>query len=82
MTLTPMPARAGLEPTMRTPMRLLVTLLVGAGLAFSAPAFAASACPGKSAKKDKKDDGDEDEGFCPGKDHKKKGEEKDDGDEE
>ncbi|MEY3015336.1 MAG: hypothetical protein RIT45_4071 [Pseudomonadota bacterium] len=67
---------------MRTPTRFLLTLLVGTGLALSAPAFAATACPGKSAKKDKKDDGDEDEGFCPGKDHKKSDDKKDDDDDE
>ena len=68
---------------MRTTMRLLVTLLVGTGLALSTPAFAAASCPGKSAKKDKKDDKDDDDsGFCPGKSAKKdKKDEDDDGNE-
>jgi hypothetical protein len=72
------------EHQMRSSLRLLTLLLVGAALALSTPAMAASSCPGKDAKKDQKGDDDDDEGFvgaataCPGKDAKKDDKDEDD----
>jgi hypothetical protein len=65
---------------MRLPLRLLTTLLVGASLTLAAPVFASPDCPGKQAKKDKTDDGDDD-GFCP-KHDKKSSDDKGDGDDD